>query len=163
MLQAGPANVRLTRFLYVAPCFCATLPKQSHCLPRHRHRIPRCDNTMPFASIWLGLGLALTSIHGNHKLTLKNVCRTRHTTMVFTGILPVRLSKLPLYVILSSVFKFHPQVILVKSCDTGRYTKIGTLPHLFATRRQGYLYKEWSKVPSGASYPTARQQREIRL
>ena len=44
-------------------------------------------------------------------------------TMVFTGILPVRLSKLPLYVILSSVFKFHSQVILVKSCDTGRYLK----------------------------------------
>jgi len=26
---------------------------------------------MPFASIWLGLGLALTSIIGNYRLTLK--------------------------------------------------------------------------------------------
>ena len=80
MLQAGPANARLTRFLFVAPYFCVTLPQQSHCLPKPRHREPRCDNTMPFASIWLGLGLALTSISGNHRFTLKNVCRTRHTT-----------------------------------------------------------------------------------
>ena len=80
VLQAGPANARLTRFLFVTPCFCVTLPQQSHCLPRHRHRIPRCDNTMPFASIWLGLGLALTSITGTYRLTLKNVCRARHTT-----------------------------------------------------------------------------------
>jgi len=35
---------------------------------------------MPFASIWLGLGLALTSIIGSYRLTLKNVCRARHTT-----------------------------------------------------------------------------------
>ena len=41
--------------------------------------------------------------------------------MAFTGILPMRLSKLPLYVMLSSVWKFHSQVIMVKSCDTGRY------------------------------------------
>ena len=55
----------------VTPCFCVTPPQRSHCLPKHRHRIPRCDNTMPFASIWLGLGLALTSIIGNCRLTLK--------------------------------------------------------------------------------------------
>ena len=71
VLQAGPANARLTRFLFVTPCFCVTPPQRSHCLPRHRHRIPRCDNTMPFASIWLGLGLALTSIIGKCRLTLK--------------------------------------------------------------------------------------------
>jgi hypothetical protein len=65
------ANARLTRFLFVTQCFCVTLPQRSHCLLRHRHRIPRCDNTMPFASIWLGLGLALTSIIGNCRLTLK--------------------------------------------------------------------------------------------
>ena len=71
VLQAGPANARLTRFLFVTPCFCVTPPQRSHCLPKHRHRIPRCDNTMPFASIWLGLGLALTSTIGNCRLTLK--------------------------------------------------------------------------------------------
>lgn len=71
MLQAGPANARLTRFLFVTPCFRVTPPQRSHCLPKHRHRIPRCDNTMPFASIWLGLGLALTSTIGRYRLTLK--------------------------------------------------------------------------------------------
>ena len=74
------ANARLTRFLFVTPCFCVTPPQRSHCLPKHRHRIPRCDNTMPLASIWLGLGLALTSIIGTYRLTLKNVCRARHKT-----------------------------------------------------------------------------------
>ena len=67
----GPANARLTRFLFVTPYFRGTLPQQSYCLPRHRHRIPRCDNTMPFASIWLGLGLALTSIIEKYRLTFK--------------------------------------------------------------------------------------------
>ena len=84
VLQAGPANARLTRFLFVTPCFCVTPPRWSHCLPRHRHRMPRCDNTTPFASIWLGLGLALTSIFGRYRLTLKNVCRARHTTTALT-------------------------------------------------------------------------------
>jgi len=58
VLQARPTHARLTRFLFVTPYFRGTLPQRSHCLPRHRHRIPRCDNTMPFASIWLGLRLA---------------------------------------------------------------------------------------------------------
>ncbi len=52
MLQAGPANARLTRFLFVTPCFCVTLAQQSHCLPKLRHRIPRCDNTMPWLRVF---------------------------------------------------------------------------------------------------------------
>jgi len=42
---------------------------------------------MPFASIWLGLGLALASIFGSYRLTLKNVCRARHTTRAWRWIL----------------------------------------------------------------------------
>lgn len=39
----------------------------------------RCHTAIPFASIRLGLGLALTSEFGNHRLTLKIMCRARHT------------------------------------------------------------------------------------
>ncbi len=42
VLQARPGFVRLTRFLFVTPCICATPPQRSNCLPKHRHRIPRC-------------------------------------------------------------------------------------------------------------------------
>ena len=89
VLQAGPANARLTRFLFVTPCFCVTPPQRSHCLPKHRHWTPRCDNTIPFASIRLGLGLPLTSTIGRYRLTLKT-CAVPGTQEGWGGVLSER-------------------------------------------------------------------------
>jgi len=47
--------------------------------------VPRCHTAIPFASIRLGLGLALTSRYGIHRLTLKNMCRARHTQVKCCG------------------------------------------------------------------------------
>jgi len=58
VLQAGPTDARLTRFLFVTPYLCGTLPQQGGFLPRYRYRIPSCHTATPFASIGLGLRLA---------------------------------------------------------------------------------------------------------
>ena len=47
--------------------------------------VPRCHTAIPFASTRLGLGLTLTSVYRNHRLTLKNMCRARHTQLKCTG------------------------------------------------------------------------------
>ena len=59
VLSAGDGShqVRLTRFLSIAPCVRGALPRQGGFLPEHRHRIPSCHTAIPFASIRLGLGL----------------------------------------------------------------------------------------------------------
>ncbi len=57
VLQAGPDQIRLTRFLYVAPYIRA--PCQSKVASfKVPSPITRCNSATPFASTWLGLGLA---------------------------------------------------------------------------------------------------------
>jgi len=68
-----PTHARLTRFLFVTTHFRGTLP-QIKLLPSEApSQIPRCNTATPSASIWLGLGLPLTSIIERYRLPLRRV------------------------------------------------------------------------------------------
>ena len=74
-----PAWTPYTRFLCVTPYLCGTLPRQSGFLPKPRHRNPVAIPLYPSPPSGWVWDLPLTSVYRNHRLTLKNMCRARHT------------------------------------------------------------------------------------
>ena len=74
-----PVWTPYTRFLCVTPYLCGTLPRQSGFLPEHRHRYPVAIPLYPSPPSGWVWDLPLTSEYEDHRLTLKIMCRARHT------------------------------------------------------------------------------------